>query len=57
MEIQFISSLLLSYVDVDFKKLLDNAIRDRDRCSLEHFAMLSRFHLRGRAHDASVTRI
>ena len=57
MEIQLISSLLLSYVDVDFKKLLDNAIRNRDRCSLEHFAMLSRFHLRGRAHDASVTRI
>ena len=29
-----------------------------DRCSLEYFAMLSRFHSRGRTHDAgSVTRI
>ena len=23
-----------------------------DRCSLEYFAMLSRFHWRGRTHDA-----
>ena len=29
-----------------------------DRCSLEYFAMLSRFHSRGRTHDAgSVTEI
>ena len=29
-----------------------------DRCSLEYFAMLSRFHSRGRTHDAgSVTQI
>ena len=29
-----------------------------DRCSLEYFAMLSRFHSRGRTHDAgSVKRI
>ena len=29
-----------------------------DRCSLEYFAMLSRFHSLGRTHDAeSVTRI
>ena len=43
----------------DFKKILENALRFvADGCSLEYFAMLSRFHSRGRTHDAgSVTRI
>ena len=41
---------------------LKNYVRKRaqicDSCSLEYFAMLSRFHSRGRTHDAgSVTRI
>jgi len=36
---------------------LENALSFH-RCSLEYFAMLSRFHSRGRTHDAgSVTRI
>ena len=30
----------------DFKKLLENPAQICDRCSLEYFAMLSRFHSR-----------
>jgi len=42
----------------DFKKLLENPAQICNRCSLEYFAMLSRFHSRGPTHDfGSVTRI
>ena len=41
-----------------FKKIITKRAQICDRCSLEYFAMLSRFHSRGRTHDAgSVTRI
>ena len=39
-------------------KIIRKSAQICDRCSLEHFAMLSRFHSRGRTHDAgSVTQI
>ena len=42
----------------DFKMLLENPPQICGRCSLEYFAMLSRFHSRGATHDfGSVTRI
>jgi len=34
----------------DFKKLLENPAQICDRCSLEYFALLSRFHSRGPTH-------
>jgi len=42
----------------DLKKVIRKRAQICDRCSLEYFAMLSRFHSCGRTHDAgSVTRI
>ena len=49
--------LLLFYVDVDFKKVLENALTFETDAVLGIFC-LSRFHLRERTHDVeSVTRI
>ena len=43
---------------IDYKKLLENPTQICDRCSLEYFAVLSRFHSCGPTHDfGSVTRI
>ena len=43
---------------VDLNKLLENALRFVTDVVLNIFAMLSRYHSRGRTHDAgSVTRI
>ena len=42
----------------DFKKVIRKRAQICDRCRLEYFAMLTRFHSCGRTHDAgSVTRI
>ena len=42
----------------DLKKIIRKHAQICDRCSLEYSVMLSRFHSRGRTHDAgSVTRI
>ena len=51
-------SLDMCHLLLILKNLLENALKFVTRCRLEYFAMLSRFHSRGRTHDAgSVTRM
>ena len=55
---EFIYVIINVSFTFDFKKLLVNPAQICDRCSLEYFAMLNRFHSRGPTHDfGSVTRI
>ena len=51
-------SLKMFNLILTLKKLIRKRAQICDRCGLEYFAILSRFHWRGRTHDAgSVTRI
>ena len=51
-------SLEMCHSLLTFKKNIRKRAQICNRCSFKYFAMLSRFHLRGRIHDfGSVTRI